>query len=124
MSLPSRLGALALLAASLGGCQALGGGAGVMPESEIGPPPSMRGSVNGRQRSAAVDDDGQPLPTAPTRQLALPKTIQGATRTADTGERRINREDIEGADTRRGGGGGGSLGPAMNNGNVGLGGKF
>lgn len=123
MSLPSRLGALALLAVSFGGCQALGGNAGVMPESEIGPPPSMRGTVAGRQRSAVVDEDGQALPVTPTRQLALPKNVQGTTRSADAGERRIDREDIEGADTRRGGGGG-SVGPTMSNGNVGLGGKF
>lgn len=123
MSLPSKLGALTLLAVSLGGCQALGGSAGVMPESDVGPPPSMRGSVPGRQTSAAVDEDGQALPMTPTRQLALPKTIRGDTRSADAGERRINRDDIEGADAGRGGGSGG-LGPTLNNGNVGLGGKF
>lgn len=122
MSLPIRVSALAI-AAALGGCQALSGSSGVMPESEVGPPPSMQGKVSGRQRSAAVDEDGQALPSNPTRQLALPKTVGGASRSAEAGPRRINREDLEGADTGRGPGGG-SVGPTINNGNVGFGGKF
>ncbi|GJE57291.1 MULTISPECIES: hypothetical protein [Methylobacterium] len=130
MSLPSRLCAVALLAAALGGCNAigsaLGGNSGVMPESEVGPPPSMRGSIKtARERTTtAVDDDGNPVSTAPTRQLALPKTVKGETRSADSGPRRINREDLEGADTNRRSGGGGGMTPAMTGGGVGLGGKF
>ncbi|GJD84111.1 hypothetical protein [Methylobacterium haplocladii] len=130
MSLPSRLCAVALLAAALGGCNAiggaLGGGGGVMPESEVGPPPSMRGSIKtAPQRTAAVDEDGNAIPAAPTRQLALPKTVKGDTRSADAGPRRINREDLEGADTGGRRGSGGSMGPAMTpGGGVGLGGKF
>ena len=121
---PSRLCAAALLAASLGGCQALGGGGGVMPESELGPPPSMRGSLPNRAtRSAQVDDDGAPIATRPTRSLELPKNVRGETRTADTGPRRIRREEIDGEPTAPSSSGG--LAPQMGaGGSVGLGGKF
>lgn len=132
MSLPSRVCAVALLAASLGGCNAIsnviGGGSGVMPESDVGLPPSMRGAVKGAdapKRAATVDDDGEPLPSAPTRQLALPKTIKSDTRSADAGPRRIDREDIEGADTGSRRSSSGGMGPAMTpGGGVGMGGKF
>ena len=94
---PSRLCAAALLAASLGGCQALGGGGGVMPETDLGPPPSARGTLPGRPlRSALTDDDGP---------------------------RRIRREEIDGETTSRSSSGG--LAPQMGaGGSVGLGGKF
>ena len=121
---PSRLCAAALLAASLGGCQALGGGGGVMPETDLGPPPSARGTLPGRPlRSAQTDDDGRPLAATPTRALELPKNIRGETRTADDGPRRIRREEIDGAPTTRSSSGG--LSPRMGaSGSVGLGGKF
>ncbi|RZM01365.1 MAG: hypothetical protein EOP68_22110, partial [Sphingomonas sp.] len=66
------------LGAALAGCQALGGalggGGGVMPAAEVGPPPSLRGALPGREaRMANVDSDGRPLATAPTRTLDLPK---------------------------------------------------
>lgn len=129
MSLLSRVSALALFAALLAGCQALGGalggGGGVMPATEVGPPPSLRGSLPGREsRIANVDADGQPLQTEPTRRLDLPKNAAGAGRSADAGTRRIRREDIEGNDTPRQSAGGG-MAPALgSSGNVGLGGRF
>lgn len=121
---PSRFCAAALLAASLGGCQALGGGGGVMPESELGPPPSMRGSLPGRTaRSAEIDEDGARIANRPTRSLELPKNVRGETRTADTGPRRIRREEIDGEQTGPSSSGG--LSPQMGaGGSVGLGGKF
>ncbi|MCJ2071115.1 hypothetical protein MKK75_20360 [Methylobacterium sp. J-030] len=118
----------AALAALTAGCQALGGGGGVMPASEVGLPPSLRGALPNREaRNAAVDAEGQPLQTAPTRQLAIPKTAGAATRSADAGERRIRREDLDGGNGAVGGGGSssGSMGPTMApGGSVGLGGKF
>lgn len=118
----------AALAAVMGGCQALGGGGGVMPATEVGLPPSMRGALPNREaRNAAVDADGRPLQTAPTRQLAIPKTAGAATRSADSGERRIRREDLDGGNGAVGGSGssGSSMGPTMApGGSVGLGGKF
>jgi hypothetical protein len=77
-------------------------------------------------RSAGVDADGRPLQTAPTRQLALPKSAGAGTRTADAGERRIRREDLDGGNGAvAGGSSGGSMGPMMApGGSVGLGGKF
>ncbi|WP_232629970.1 hypothetical protein [Methylobacterium sp. Leaf118] len=124
MTIPSRLCATALLLASLGGCQALSGGGGVMPETEIGPPPSARGTVPGRPlRSSQVDEDGAPLPSTPTRRLDLPKNVRGEVRTADEGPRRINREDLEGGQTGRSGSGG--VSPALTpGGGVGVGGRF
>lgn len=127
MTIPSRSCAAALLAASLalglGGCQALSGGGGVMPETDIGPPPSARGTVPGRPaRSAQVDEEGAPLPSTPTRRLDLPKNVRGEVRTADDGPRRINRDDLEGAQSGRGGSG--SMGPALTPGGVGVGGRF
>lgn len=125
MPLPSKACASALIVALLGGCQALGGGGGVMPESEVGPPPSMRGAVPGaRGRAAEVDPDGVPLQTAPTRRLDLPKTAGGVqSRASAADERRIRREDLEGGSDGRSGGG--SLAPQMSpSGGVGLGGKF
>ncbi len=125
---PSRFCAAALLtalsAASLGGCQALGGGGGVMPETDLGPPPSARGTLPGRPlRSAQTDDDGVALSTRPTRSLELPKNIRGEARTADTGPRRISRDEIDGEPTARTSSGG--LAPQMGSGgSVGLGGKF
>ncbi len=121
---PSRFCAAALLAASLSGCQALGGGGGVMPETDLGPPPSARGTLPGRPlRSAQTDDDGRPLAATPTRALELPKNIRGEARTADDGPRRIRREEIDGEPTTRSSSGG--LSPQMGaSGSVGLGGKF
>jgi hypothetical protein len=124
MLLPSRLCAVALVAAALGGCQALGGGGGVMPETEVGPPPSMRGAVPAPQRgrSARVDPDDAAPQTTPTRRLNLPNA-SGQTRAAANEERRIRREDIEGETTSRSGSGG--IAPQMSQGGgVGLGGKF
>ncbi|MDP4004235.1 hypothetical protein [Methylobacterium sp. NEAU K] len=113
------------LAGLVAGCQALGGGGGVMPASEVGLPPSLRGSLPNREpHNAAVDADGQPLQTAPTRQLAIPKSAGGTTRSADAGERRIRREDIEGGNATSGGGSN-TMGPMLSpGGSVGLGGKF
>ncbi|CAA2143301.1 MULTISPECIES: hypothetical protein [Methylobacterium] len=125
MRIPSNVCAVALIAAALGGCQALSGNSGVMPESEVGPPPSMRGSVPGAQRprAAEVDPDGVPLQTAPTRRLDLPKSAGGQARSQAESERRIRREDIEGDTTSRSSSGG--LAPQMGSGgSVGLGGKF
>ena len=130
---PSRCSALrglalgAALAALMAGCQALGGGGGVMPASDVGLPPSMRDALPNRQaRNAAVDADGQPLQTAPTRQIAIPKTAGSLTRSADAGDRRIRREDLDGGNGAVGSGtGSGSVGPTMApGGSVGLGGKF
>ncbi|WP_264050726.1 hypothetical protein [Methylobacterium flocculans] len=125
MSLPSHACAVALIAALAGGCQALGGGGGVMPETDIGPPPSMRGAVPGPQRgrAAQVDADEPVAQTAPTRRLNLPNSGGGQTRAAANEERRIRREDIEGETTSRTSSGG--LAPQMSQGGgVGLGGKF
>ncbi|MBE7245112.1 MAG: hypothetical protein INR63_09180 [Actinomycetospora chiangmaiensis] len=117
----------AALAGLVGGCQALGGGGGVMPDTEVGLPPSLRGALPNREaRNAGVDADGRPLQTAPTKQLALPKSAGAGTRTADAGERRIRREDLDGGNGAvAGSGSGGSMGPMMApGGSVGLGGKF
>ncbi|WP_019903060.1 hypothetical protein [Methylobacterium sp. 77] len=125
MRILSNASAVALVAAALGGCQALGGSAGVMPESEVGPPPSMRSAIPGaaRARAAEVDPDGVPLQTSPTRRLDLPKSAGGQTRAQAEAERRIRREDIEGDTTSRSSSGG--LAPQMGSGgSVGLGGKF
>jgi hypothetical protein len=119
---------LALGAALVGlvaGCQALGGGGGVMPASDVGLPPSLRGSLPNREpRNAAVDPEGQPLQTTPTKQLAIPRSAGGATQSAGAGERRIRREDIEGGNASSGSGSN-SMGPMLSpGGSVGLGGKF
>lgn len=119
-------GSAALLAAvALGGCQALGGGGGVMPAGDVGLPPSLRGTVPGQAGVAAnLDDEGRPLQTAPTRRLDLPQNARGAARADAQSERRIRREDIEGS-AQGGGSGGGSVGPAMTpGGGMGLGGRF
>ena len=124
---PSNACAAALIALALGGCQALGGTQGVMPESEVGPPPSMRGGVPGaKARAAQVDPDGVPLQTAPTRRLDLPKSAAaGQGRASAAQERRIRREDLEGAGEGGSGGSGSTLGPQMSpGGGVGMGGKF
>lgn len=114
----------AALACLVAGCQALGGGGGVMPATDVGLPPSLRGTMPGREaRNGNVDADGQPIQTAPTKPIVLPKTAGAAGRTADAGERRIRREDLEGGGDGRGGGG--SVGPMLSpGGSVGLGGKF
>jgi hypothetical protein len=131
MSHLSRLCATALLAAALGGCNGglgnlLGNTGGVMPESEVGLPPSMRGSVKGapERTTTSLDDDGRPVPTAPNRQLSLPKNAKGETRTADGGTRRIRRDEIEGNDAN-GRSSSGGMAPALtSNGGIGMGGKF
>ena len=107
------------------GCQSLGGGGGVMPASDVGLPPSLRGSLPNREpRNAAVDPDGQPLQTTPTKQLAIPRSAGGATQSASAAERRIRREDIEGGNASSGSGSS-SMGPMLSpGGSVGLGGKF
>lgn len=115
----------ASLAGLVAGCQALGGGGGgVMPATDVGLPPSLRGTIPGREaRNGNVDADGQPIQTAPTKPIVLPKTAGAANRTADAGERRIRREDLEGSSDGRGSAG--SVGPMLSpGGSVGLGGKF
>lgn len=121
---PVLLLAVSLAAGGLAGCQALGGTAGVMPETEVGLPPSLRGTIPNRQaHSASVDEEGRPLPAAPTRNIAIPKNAGSASRSADASERRIRREDLEGSDGRSGGSS--SMAPALTpGGSVGLGGKF
>ena len=121
---PSLLLAVSLAAGGLAGCQALGGTTGVMPETEVGLPPSMRGTIPGRQaRTASVDEEGRPLQTAPTRNIAIPKSAGAASRSADAGERRIRRDELEGSDSRSSSSG--SMAPALTpGGSVGLGGKF
>lgn len=119
-----RVGAAALLAAGLAGCQALGGGGGVMPESDVGPPPSMRGSVPGQFRTSSVDEDGKPIATTPTRRLDIPKNAGVATRTAEAGPRRISRDEIEGAETGPRGSSGGLTPSLTGSGGVGVGGSF
>ncbi|MER2265606.1 hypothetical protein [Methylobacterium oxalidis] len=123
-SLPSRACAAALLLAALSGCQALGGGGGVMPASEVGPPPSMRSGLPNREvRTATTDADGAPLQTAPTRRLDLPKNARGEARAADAGPRRIRRDELEGG--AEGGSSSGGMAPALSaSGGVGLGGRF
>ncbi len=117
--------AAALFAAALTGCQALGGGGGVMPESDVGPPPSLRGSVPNASgpRSARVDADGNQIQTTPTRRLDLPRSAGGVARASASEERRIRREDIEGNTEGRSGSGGGMT-PSLGSGGVGVGGKF
>ncbi|MCJ2006183.1 hypothetical protein ACFZ8E_22645 [Methylobacterium sp. HMF5984] len=126
---PLALTATALcLGAALAGCQALGGalggGGGVMPAAEVGPPPSLRGALPGREaRMANVDSDGRPLATAPTRTLDLPKDKRNDARAANDGARRIRREEIDGEPTS--GGSSGGMTPSLTpGGSVGLGGKF
>lgn len=107
----------------LGGCQALSGNSGVMPVSEVGPPPSMRGAMPDRvARASEVDPDGVPLQTRPRRPIALPKSAGAGSRTTAQ-ERRISRDEIEGSDEARSGSGG--MTPQISpGGGVGLGGKF
>lgn len=120
--------AVLALAASLAGCQALGGalggGGGVMPATEVGPPPSLRGGLPGREaRNADVDADGRPLETAPTRRLDLPKDRRNEARAGNDGPRRIRRDEIEGESGT--GSSSGGMTPALTpGGGVGLGGKF
>ncbi|WP_375463177.1 hypothetical protein [uncultured Methylobacterium sp.] len=124
----SVIAAALCLATALAGCQALGGalggGGGVMPATEVGPPPSLRGNLPGRAaRTANVDADGQPLQTAPTRSLDLPKDKRNAARAGSDGSRRIGRDEIEGETASRSGSSG--MTPALTpGGSVGLGGKF
>lgn len=115
----------ASLAGLVAGCQALGGGGGVLPATDVGLPPSLRGTVPGREaRNGNVDADGQPIQTAPTKPIVLPKTAGSGSRTADASERRVRREDLEGGGGD-GRGGAGSVGPTLSpGGSVGLGGKF
>ena len=57
---PALILAVSLAAGGLAGCQALGGTSGVMPDTDVGLPPSMRGALPGRQaRTATVDDEGR-----------------------------------------------------------------
>lgn len=123
--LPALVLAASLTAGALAGCQALGGTAGVMPETDVGLPPSMRNAIPNRgARTASVDDEGRPLQTRPTRSLDIPRSAGSASRSADSGERRIRRDEIEGNDGR-GGGSSSSMAPALTpSGSVGLGGKF
>ena len=94
--------------------------------------PMKRVTAYSRSRALIVEAAlwiGKPcttLQTAPTKQLAIPKNAGNATRTADSGERRIRREDLDGGNGAVGGGGtGGSMGPMLSpGGSVGLGGKF
>lgn len=122
---PALVLAVSLAAGALAGCQALGGTTGVMPETEVGLPPSMRNAIPNRgARTASVDEEGRPLQTQPTRSLDIPRTAGASSRSADAGERRIRRDEIEGNDGRSGGGSG-SMAPALTpGGSVGLGGKF
>lgn len=123
-TLPALALAASLASAGLAGCQALSGTSGVMPETEVGLPPSMRDTIpNRRANTANVDEDGKPMATRPTRNLDVPRSAGATTRSADTGERRIRREDLEGSDTRSGGSN--SMAPGITpGGSVGLGGKF
>ena len=125
MSLPSKACAVALVAAALAGCQALGGGGGVMPETEVGPPPSMRGTVPGPQRgrAAQIDPDDAAPQTSPTRRLNIPNASGAQTRSAANEERRVRREDLEGSSEGRSSSGGGMT-PSLGSGGVGVGGKF
>lgn len=116
--------AVSLAAGGLAGCQALGGTSGVMPDTDVGLPPSMRGALPGRQaRTATVDDEGRPLPAAPTRNIDIPRSAGAASRSADACERRIRRDELEGSDSRSSGSGGMTPGITPG-GSVGLGGKF
>lgn len=129
MYLASRACILTLIAATLGGCQMFGGGggSGVMPDSDVGLPPSMAGNPGSRRlTSATVDEDGQPLPMSPTRQIALPNKARADGKTADAGPRRIRRDEINGGNATGGGGsGGGGMAPSLSaSGNVGMGGQF
>lgn len=123
-----RVAAVLGLGATLAGCQAisgaLGGGGGVMPAAEVGPPPSLRSGLPGREaRMSNVDADGRPLETAPTRRLDLPKDKRNEARASADGPRRIRRDEIDGEN----GSGSSSSGmtPSLTpGGSVGLGGKF
>jgi hypothetical protein len=116
--------AACLLSGALAGCQALGGTAGVMPDTDVGLPPSMRNALPNRNvRHTGVDDEGRPLQTAPTRQIDIPKNAGVASRSASAGERQIRRDELEGSDARSGSST--SMAPALTpGGSVGLGGKF
>ena len=120
---PRRAVLLAASLAALGGCQALGGGGGVMPATDVGPPPSLRSSVPGRVSRADVDPDAPAPATAPTRRLDLPKNVRGETRAEAPAERRIRREELEGS--AGGGSSSGGMAPSLTpGGSVGLGGRF
>jgi len=87
----------------------------------------MRDAVKGSRpmRTSAVDEDGAPLPSAPTRRLDLPKSVGGSARTAEADTRRISRDEIEGNTSSGRGSGGFSPSPSLTpSGGVGMGGKF
>lgn len=125
---PLTLAAAFCLGASLAGCQALGGvlggSGGVMPATEVGPPPSLRSGLPGREaRTVDVDADGRAIATAPTKRLDLPKDKRDAARASNDGPRRIRRDEIEGSSA--GGSSSSAMAPALTpGGGVGLGGKF
>lgn len=125
---PLTLAAAFCLGAALSGCQALGGAlggsGGVMPATEVGPPPSLRSGLPGREaRTADVDADGRAVATAPTKRLDLPKDKRDAARASGDGSRRIRRDEIEGSSA--GGSSSSAMAPALTpGGGVGLGGKF
>ncbi|MCJ2027474.1 hypothetical protein [Methylobacterium sp. J-067] len=122
---PALILAVSLAAGGLAGCQALGSTNGVMPDTDVGLPPSMRGAIPGRQaRTATLDDDGRPLPAAPTRNIDIPKSAGAASRSADASERRIRRDELEGSDARSGSSSNGMAPSLTPGGSVGLGGKF
>ncbi|MEH3145924.1 MAG: hypothetical protein PGN34_11380 [Methylobacterium frigidaeris] len=116
---------VAVMAAVAGGCvNPLGQTGGVLPASDVGPPPSMRGDLRASSRSATpsqVDPD-RVMPTEPSRRLDVPASRAQAS--AASAPRRIRRDEIEGtSDESRSGGGG--MTPTMGSGgSVGLGGRF
>ncbi|GJE02082.1 hypothetical protein [Methylobacterium isbiliense] len=121
-------GCLVLAATTLvAGCitNPLGQTGGVLPASDVGPPPSARADLRAPARSATPSqvDPERVMPTQPTRRLDVPTTTRGSgTASAET-TRRIRREDLEDAGQGKASGSGG-LTPRMTPGGVGLGGSF
>ncbi|WP_298952420.1 hypothetical protein [uncultured Methylobacterium sp.] len=118
---------VAVLAAVAGGCvNPLGQTGGVLPASDVGPPPSMRADLRAPSRTATpsqVDPD-RVMPTAPSRRLDVPANPRAQADAGQSGPRRIRRDELEGAEEGRSGSGG-SLSPTMGSGgSVGLGGRF
>ncbi|GJD53622.1 hypothetical protein OPKNFCMD_6399 [Methylobacterium crusticola] len=127
MSVLYRTCLVAVATALVGGCvNPLGQTGGVLPASDVGPPPSLRSDVRtpGRSATPSQVDPERVMPSEPTRRLNVPTTARAGDGSPAAGTRRIRREDLEGA-TEGGSASGGSLSPTMGSGgSVGVGGRF
>ncbi|WP_407519215.1 hypothetical protein [Methylobacterium oryzisoli] len=121
-------GCLVLAATTLvAGCisNPLGQTGGVLPASDVGPPPSARADLRAPARGVTPSqaDPDRVMPTQPTRRLDVPTTARGSGTAGAETTRRIRREELEDAGPSRSTSRGG-LAPTMTGGGVGVGGSF